>query len=247
MSIYLLALLFSMGFNLTLYAMAYVLQTDKLTDISYSLTFIAISTFGLVNSEMASLHWLMWALIVLWGVRLGGYLLYRIMKIGRDKRFDEIRENPISFLGFWIMQGLTCGIVSLPVLAVFESALPLGIWATVFIVLALTGWIMETVADTQKFRFKLEFPNDFISTGMWKKLRHPNYTGELLFWWSIFFIALAVGAPVWTILGPIWISYIIIFFSGIPPLEKKWREKYWSNANFQKYWENSWRLLPWIY
>ena len=192
MSIYLLALLFSMGLNLTLYAMAYVLQTDKLTDISYSMTFIAIATYGLALSDMTGTDWVIWGLVVIWGVRLGGYLLYRIMKIGRDKRFDEIRENPISFLGFWIMQGLTCGIVSLPVLAVFESALPLGIWAIVFIVLALTGWIMETVADSQKFRFKLDFPNDFISTGMWKKLRHPNYTGELLFWWSVFFIALAL-------------------------------------------------------
>jgi steroid 5-alpha reductase family enzyme len=247
MTIFLQALFFSVGFNLALYAIAYVFQTDKLTDISYSLTFMAIATYGLLMSDMEAVDWIIWGLIVLWGLRLGGYLLYRIMKIGRDRRFDEIRENPISFLGFWLMQGLTCGIVSFPVLAAFESNSVLGIWAIIFIAVALVGWVIETVADAQKFRFKMKHPDDFISSGLWRKLRHPNYTGELLFWWALFFMALSRGAPLWTVAGPFWITFIIIFFSGIPPLEKKWKEKYMSDPEFQEYWKSSWRIVPGIY
>lgn len=42
-----------------------------------------------------------------WAGRLGLYLLIRILKDGKDKRFDNVRDNPIRFFSFWTIQGIS--------------------------------------------------------------------------------------------------------------------------------------------
>ena len=39
-----------------------------------------------------------------WGARLSGFLLFRILKTGKDDRFDDMRDKFFSFLGFWVFQ-----------------------------------------------------------------------------------------------------------------------------------------------
>jgi len=245
---YLTILILSVVFNLVLYGVAFVLQTDKITDISYSLTFLIIAVSGLfiLNDSIAGI--LVCVLVSLWAFRLGGYLFYRILKIGHDDRFDHIRVNPLSFFFFWLMQGLTCAIVSFPVIAVYEhGGGELSVGFLLMMSVALFGLIFESIADYQKFQFKQKYPKQFMRTGLWKRLRHPNYTGELLFWWSLALAAVVQGAPIWILLGPVWISIIIIFFSGIPPLQKKWAERYGADQEFKAYEKRTDRIIPFLY
>ncbi|MEL7221574.1 MAG: DUF1295 domain-containing protein [Bacteroidota bacterium] len=245
--LYILAL--SVIFNLLMYAIAYFLQTDKITDISYSATFAAIAIAAYTYSEQQFMDQLILMMVVLWAIRLGGYLLYRVMKIGHDDRFNEIRNNPLSFLFFWIMQGLTCAIVSFAFVQVLQatnkevdSLFILGI------VLAALGWLIETIADAQKFKFKQANPKEFMNQGLWRKLRHPNYTGELMFWWGLFIASLPYVDNVFiALLSPIWISLIIIKFSGIRILQNKWQETYGDRPDYQAYVAQSWRLIPYVY
>lgn len=245
--LYFLAL--SVIFNLLMYVVAYFLQTDKLTDISYSATFAAIALAAYYYSEQQIIDQLILLMVLLWAIRLGSYLLYRVMKIGHDDRFNEIRTNPISFFVFWIMQGLTCGIVSFAFVQVLQqtekSTSPL-FWLG--IALAAVGLIMETIADIQKFQFKLTHPKQFMNQGLWRKLRHPNYTGELLFWWGLFLASIPyVDHFFIAILSPIWISLIIIQFSGIRILQNKWQDTYGDRPDYQAYVAQSWRLIPYVY
>lgn len=241
-------LLGSVLFNLCLYVIAYLAQSDKLTDLSYAFTFFAINLVGFSLSEKSNLDWMLFILISVWALRIGGYLFVRIMKIGRDKRFDPFRSNAISFLGFWLMQGITCAIVSFSSFLTYvhdEKILTVGAFIGGFI--ALAGLMLETIADHQKFKFKLKQPNAFMNKALWKKLRHPNYTGEILFWFGIFIIGINHTPLYIAMLSPLWIILILIKFSGIPILEKTWSEKYGHIPAYQKHLAQSYRLIPFIY
>lgn len=241
-------LLFSLGFNLILYVVAYFFQTDKLTDISYSLTFVILSSYSLSLSQLSILDIILFSLVLIWGLRLGSYLFYRIHQIGRDKRFDQIRENPISFLFFWVMQGLTCFIVLIPVILTHAQDDKNGV--LLFYIgsaLCIIGLIIESIADHQKFIFKKLHPDKYMSKGLWSFLQHPNYTGELLFWWGVFITSIPYTNWYISILGPLWISFIIIRFSGISILQKKWTTQYGAIPEFQKYQKATKKLIPFIY
>src|SRR5207253_1508482 len=57
--------------------------------------------------------------------------------------------------------------------------------------------------------------------GLWKYSRHPNYFGELLQWWAIALIALQVHGGWFGLLGPLTLTVLIVFVSGIPPIENR--------------------------
>lgn len=97
----------SLGINIVMFIPAFLLKTDKLTDISYAVTFVVVGLYGLLMSTVTLPSLILLAMITLWGIRLGSYLLIRIWKTGRDKRFDGMRESFVKFGRFWILQGLS--------------------------------------------------------------------------------------------------------------------------------------------
>lgn len=100
------------------------------------------------------------ALVLCWGIRLSGYLFYRILKIGEDKRFDDKRDNFLKFAAFWIFQAIWVFTVSLPVMFVNAPISKiylhdeLVVSDYVGIALFAFGLIIETVADQQKFSYR---------------------------------------------------------------------------------------------
>ena len=59
-----------------------------------------------------------------------------------------------------------------------------------------------------------------LDTGLWRYTRHPNYFGDFCAWWGIFIVGLAAGAPWWTVVGPLFLSFTLTKWSGAPMLEK---------------------------
>jgi steroid 5-alpha reductase family enzyme len=83
-------------------------------------------------------------------------------------------------------------------------------------------WI-EFRADIDITRFKRSERNDreLLQSGLWSLSRHPNYFGEILFWWGLYVFGYAANPGYWwTVIGPLSITLLFIFIS-IPMIEKR--------------------------
>lgn len=127
--------------------------------------------------------------IMLWGARLSGFLLFRIIKTGKDDRFDEIRDKFFKFLGFWVFQMIWVWTVSLPVTLLNSPNITkyrqpsFGTGRDIAGVILFTiGFVMEFVSDIQKYRFRSDPANKgkVCDIGFFTWTRHPNYFGEII-------------------------------------------------------------------
>lgn len=236
-----LTILSSVLVNGVFFAYAVAKKTDVVTDLSYSLSFGLVSAALIaLNASAPAIALVPAALTIVWALRLGAYLLGRIMKTKVDHRFDGMREVPLKFARFWILQAIGVVLIMLPVAASVASAAAarnFGFPEGLGLALWVAGFGIETAADAQKAAFKRSGAGGFMSGGLWKYSRHPNYFGEALLWWGLFlFTARALGG--WLILavfGPISITALLLFVSGIPMLEKSADAKYGSDPAYRDY------------
>ena len=165
-------------------------RSEKLYDLSGSATHFGLVAFALHESRPRSLRQILIALFsVVWMTRLGTFLFLRISRDGKDERFDNLKLAWISFLGAWSVQALWVVLVQLPVILINGTAdvVPLGYVDALAFVCWLTGFMIEFVADVQKFTFRQDPKNRnrFIYTGLWRRSRHPNYFGEIVMWLAV--------------------------------------------------------------
>lgn len=246
------SLIISFAINTFFFVFAAAFKTDKVTDISYSLSFFLLTLLLLLTTGGPfSYHKLLVAAaILIWSIRLGSYLLYRIIKIRKDDRFDDKRGNFVSFLKFWVLQATTVWIVMLPFSVYITSKTDEGslLFTLIGIVLYSIGLLFETISDAQKFRYKStpENADHWMDSGLWKYSRHPNYFGEILVWWGLFIVVIpSLGGLEWlTVLGPLFITLLLLFVSGIPLLEKSADRKYGDNPEYRSYKESTSILIP---
>lgn len=226
------------------FAWASFFKTDKVTDLSYGLTFILVAAYLIWQGGPT----LLLLLPILWGFRLSGYLFSRILKIKKDQRFDGIREKFWPFAKFWILQAISILIISLPF--IFASLNNFSVRISYFSAFIFTlGLVLETIADWQKYQFKNNSANQgkFIQTGLWRYSRHPNYFGEMLVWWGIYLASLPSlqGLQHLAILSPIYIMSLLLFVSGVPTLEKGYAKKY--GQTWLEYKKRTSLIIPWFH
>lgn len=242
-------LLIALGINIVMFIPAFKFKTDKLTDLSYSLTFIILITLTLILSNFTLSKLILTLMIIVWGLRLGIFLFIRIRKMKKDKRFDGMRESFLRFLKFWVLQGLAVWVILIPSLFFIDSKINEIVWIG-FIVWFL-GLIIESIADIQKYIFKQDKKNKdkFIQTGLWRYSRHPNYFGEILCWVGIYifvFNSLTMLQEIIALVSPLFIIILLLFVTGLPMLEKYSNKKWGKQKDYQEYKRKTSILIPWI-
>ena len=245
-----LSFVIALALNGAFFAVAAARRTDVVTDLSYSLTFALLAVVLPLTGAREPSQLIASLLVLLWAIRLGGYLFRRILRMKVDHRFDAMRDKPLRFARFWLLQAVAVAVIMLPVSYLLDrSGAPgFGAWAVAGAAVWLGGLLIEAVADAQKsaFRSKDENRGRFIASGLWRYSRHPNYFGEILVWWGLFLYAVPFleGAAFAVVVGPVFITVLLLFVSGIPLLERSADDKYGDDPAYRDYKRRTSILVP---
>jgi steroid 5-alpha reductase family enzyme len=214
------------GLLLALWGVSVLLDNVAIIDIFWGPGFAIIAWLSFAAGSSKNL--LVPLLASVWGVRLGVYLWWRNRGKGEDRRYQAMRSRVgddfwyTSLVYVFGFQACAMLLVSAPVQSVQlgESAnAPLVLMAG--LVFFGIGLFFESVGDAQLARFKAtSSPGEVMDKGLWRYTRHPNYFGDFLVWWGIYFVAVAEGAHWWTVFGPGFMSFFLLRVTGVTVLER---------------------------
>ncbi len=232
-------LLWSGVFLLAYFTLWYLLgerlRNAGLVDIGWGAGFVVLAAAAACLSPSVP-GFMLAAAVGVWGVRLAVHIGRRNIGKPEDPRYRDFRQAwgkswPLrAWLQLFLFQGLMMGIIASPfLLGIRASGIsgPDGILRKLLLGAGLLLWgcgfSLEAVADAQLARFlnNRRQAGLVLDTGAWAWSRHPNYFGEALAWWGIFVASLALGAPAWTVIGPVTITWLVRWVSGVPLLEKR--------------------------
>ncbi len=229
---------------------AIALRTEAFFDLAGALTYLCVVASALALSAPAGVRELaIAAMVAIWAVRLGGMLFTRIRRAGEDKRFRDIRGNPLRFLGVWNMQALWVVMTSACAVTVLTSSErePVDAFFYAGAAMWVVGFLIEVVADAQKnaFRARPENKGRFITTGLWAWSQHPNYFGEILLWTGIAVAAVPVlqGWSWFALISPVFVALLLLRVSGIPTLDRLAKKRWGSDPGYQDYVRRTSKLL----
>lgn len=159
------------------------------------------------ESQMINLEKILLILIpiLFWGIRLTSNWLRDWKGLNdEDFRYINLKKKPFGILidlfGIHIYPTLQVNLSLFPLyyaLSISTTDVSFELYlASLFTICAV---ILETVADEQMRTFRKD-PNNLGKTmrkGLWALSRHPNYLGEILFWWGIYFMVISLDADYW--------------------------------------------------
>ena len=239
----------SLFINIAMFLIAYRLRSDQVTDASYAASFIALALFFYIQSQKGVYDAVIVGMVCIWALRIGGFLLYRVLHAGKDRRFDGIRENFWLFGKFWLGQAITVWVLMIPVALTVSSHSSSGGMPFIGAIIWLIGFGIESIADLQKYRFTHTAANKnrWIDSGIWHYSRHPNYFGEMLVWVGIYFYCfqpLSFEGRIIGAVSPLLIMTLLLFVSGVPLLEKEADKRWGSDRAYRLYKKNTSLLIP---
>lgn len=236
-------------------------RTERFYDFTGACTFCFTSYLS-ISDDYEHKSWrqkFLTLCVLLWCIRLGGFLFWRINKDGGvDSRFASRKPDLLRFMIMWTIQGFWVFATALPVFTLNAGPDCTGpprdevtsrdiIGGTLWVF----GMLFEIVADYQKTAWKMSKLNHgrYINTGLWSLSRHPNYFGEIIIWIGVFVMASGgfCSPGQWvSLFSPVFVSLLLIFISGIPLLEIAADKKWGKEPAYLKYKQNVPVLIPFI-
>ena len=230
------------------FVVSLIKKRNDVADIAWGLGFPLLAWVAFLIAPFSYTALIVNILVTIWGVRLAYHIYKRNKGKPEDPRYVEMRDKwkyffLRSFLQVFMLQGILLFFIALPVLYINAKApSSFGFMSHLGTILWLVGFYYEARGDWQLAQFlkNPESAGKLMTVGLWRYTRHPNYFGESMMWWGIFIVALDCTGGVFTIIGPVIITCLLLFVSGIPMTEKK----YAGRADFEEYKKKTSAFFP---
>jgi steroid 5-alpha reductase family enzyme len=239
-------------YMVAVFVLAQLLKNNSIVDIAWGLGFIAVTAVLFTREPVLyPAKGLVTALVLVWGLRLSAHIFLRNKGKSEDFRYAKMRTAwgkavvVKSFFFIFMLQGFLMLIVSLPITVIFSSpARPFSAMNVLGALVFVAGFAFEVVGDRQLAAHIRDPANkgQLMTRGLWSTTRHPNYFGEATLWWGIGLVALP-SANGWAgLLGPLAITLLLVFVSGVPLLERKFAGR----PDWEAYKARTSMFVPWF-
>ena len=215
---------------------------------------IGITLLILFHNVLTPVTCIACILFIIYGVRLGGYLMIRELKNADYNKIlkpenDRSKSIPMGVkLAIWISCGILYFLQTSPFSFRLENTAnliadgaamiaPDVAAAWVGLVMMALGILLEILADVQKTAAKKKSPARFVDTGLYRIVRCPNYLGELLLWAGVLVAGIPYlqGAAQWIIAILGFLGIVYVMFSGARRLEMRQDKNYGDDPVYQEY------------
>ena len=232
------------------FVLAQLKKRNDIADTAWGLGFVLVAWVSAIFGYSHAAGLLVNALVSIWGIRLALHIYLRNKHKSEDARYKQLVPEGgrfrwlISYAKVFLLQGFLLWVITLPVQVLnftgSPSIIPVGyLWLG--LLLWGVGFCFEVIGDLQLTQFLADPKHPkVLQTGLWRYTRHPNYFGEVSMWCGIFVIAFGAGVHAWAVVGPLLISYLVLFVSGVPILERRYKD----DAAYQKYAAKTSKFFP---
>ena len=167
-----------------------------------------------------------------------------------DFRYIDLKDNNrfIAFIndlfGIHLIPTL---IVNVSLYPIYEALMSSNLSNLIYIgfILIILAVAIQYISDTQMRKFKSNESNfgKTMKYGLWKYSRHPNYLGEVSFWFGIYIFALASGSTsIWLLACPMVMLALFVFIS-CPMMDNRSLKK---RSDYKEYMDKTPQLIMWF-
>lgn len=244
--------------TIVVFLFSVITRNSSMYDPYWSVAPVPIALYWLAqpgsNGFANPRHALIFVLLCIWALRLTGNWTIQWRGLAHeDWRYRDIQRQtgawywPVSFLGIHLMPTILVFLGSLalwPTLSDYNAGVS---WLDGVAALVTLGAVLiEGTADIQMSRFRRapDYAQRSVPPGLWSVSRHPNYFGEVLFWWGLYlFVPLTYPAFWWVIVGPL--TILLLFLStSIPLMERHLRAGH--PTTYAEYQRRVSAFFPWF-
>ena len=213
--------------TVVIYIASYIFKNSSIYDPYWSVIPPFLLLFWILNLDFINIFnaSLLIFSVLFWAIRLTYNWLRGWQGLSHeDWRYIDLKNKTgkyyqlVNFSGIHLFPTIIVFVCCLPFKIILLSNTNINIF--IGFIICLIGVLYEIISDQQLHHFKQNNKKSIIKTGLWKYSRHPNYYGEILFWWGLFIYACNSINHLTLIIWPILMTSMFLFIS-IPWIENK--------------------------